>query len=117
MTSSQRPHSPLPWHADSLAQYVFATECGSDFPVLQIRGWGHLTGAGGLGLSDDEAFAVQEANAAFIVRACNSHYELLEALKAVVAVLQQEAPGTALNHHKYDGIGAQALAAIAKAER
>jgi hypothetical protein len=42
--------------------------------------------------------------------------DLLAALKAVVAILQKEAPGTPLNHHQYDVIGAQARAAIAKAE-
>lgn len=56
------------------------------------------------------------ANAEFIVRCVNSHDELLAALKAIVAVLQKEAPGTPLNHHRYDAIGAQALKAIAKAE-
>lgn len=42
--------------------------------------------------------------------------ELLAALKAVVAVLQKEALGTALNNHKYDAVGAQAHAAIQRAE-
>lgn len=42
--------------------------------------------------------------------------DLLAALQAVVAVLQKEAPGTALNHHQYDTLGIQAHNAIEKAE-
>lgn len=42
--------------------------------------------------------------------------DLLAALKAVIAVLQKEAPGTALNNRAYNDLGAQARAAIAKAE-
>lgn len=42
--------------------------------------------------------------------------ELLAALKAIVAVLQKEAPRTPLNHHQYDAIGIQAHNAIKKAE-
>jgi hypothetical protein len=55
---------------------------------------------------------VDTANANLIAAAP----DLLAALKAIVAVLQKEAPGTALNHYQYDAIGIQAHAAIAKAE-
>lgn len=59
-----------------------------------------------------QQFGEAAANARLITAAP----ELLAALKAIVAVLRQEAPGTALNHHKYDAIGIQAHAALAKAE-
>lgn len=52
-----------------------------------------------------ERDAAQEANAEFIVRACNSHYELLELLERVVAV----SDGTTVWHD-------DAQAAIAKAK-
>jgi hypothetical protein len=42
--------------------------------------------------------------------------DLLAALKAIVEVLRVEAQGTPLNNRKYDHIGIQAHAAIAKAE-
>jgi hypothetical protein len=42
--------------------------------------------------------------------------DLLAALKAIVDALRIDAPGTPLNNHKYDVLGAAAHAAIAKAE-
>lgn len=42
--------------------------------------------------------------------------DLLEALKAVMSVLKNEAPGTPINNKKYDQIGIDAYSAIAKAE-
>lgn len=38
--------------------------------------------------------AVKDANAEFIVRACNSHYELLEALKELVASIDRRWEGS-----------------------
>lgn len=42
--------------------------------------------------------------------------DLLETLKELVDVLRKEAPGTPLNNHRFDMLGAKAYAAIAKAE-
>jgi hypothetical protein len=53
---------------------------------------------------------------AAIVAVLEQRDELLAALKAVVAVLQKEAPGTPLNNHHFDALGIQAHNAIAKAE-
>lgn len=74
-------HSPLPWriypgHLDSIYSQdgeVLIVERGSDFNCLE----GESTP------DNDEA----RANAAFIVRACNAHYQMLEALKTAQAAL------------------------------
>ena len=52
--------------------------------ICDIRGWGRLTGKGrgGLGLSDDEAEAVQKANAEFIANARKDIPALLAHIKA-----------------------------------
>src|SRR5687767_874438 len=69
-------HTPGPWKPDSLALHVFAH--GEQMMICNIRGWGHLTGkGGGLGLSEDEAVAIQHANARLIAAAPS----LLEALQ------------------------------------
>lgn len=117
---SQSQHSPLPWRADGDAQYVWATDAAGEFPVLQIRGWGHLTGTGGLRLRHDEAIAIQEANAQFIVRACNAHDVLLAIVRAerdrlnayMVALGSANCPGFLDAHALYSTM----CAAIAKAE-
>lgn len=59
--------------------------------VAQIRGWGHLTGkgAGGLGLSEQEATAIQEANERLIA-AAPEMYRLLR----VFAVETSEGEGS-----------------------
>jgi len=41
--------------------------------IAQMRGWGHLTGTGGLNLSEDQAVKVQDEQAAFIVAAINAY--------------------------------------------
>lgn len=64
-------HTPLPWEAASDGCLRRATPSGMDF--LRIASpWVESA------WNCDET---AEANAAFIVRACNSHYELLEALE------------------------------------
>lgn len=44
-----------------------------DKPLLRIRGWGHLTGIGGLHLSEDKAKEIQDAFGNYIVKQLNSH--------------------------------------------
>jgi hypothetical protein len=56
------------------------------------------------------------ANAEFIVRAVNSHQALVEALRDILEMLQREAPGTQLNHRRFDALGAKARAALQHAE-
>jgi hypothetical protein len=43
--------------------------------------------------------------------------ELLVVLKEIVEALRREAPGTPLNNHQFDALGARANAVIARAER
>lgn len=50
------------WYADDCGRYIFTK--GENIPIAEIRGWGYLTGS--LGLSDDEAYKIQKANARLI---------------------------------------------------
>lgn len=43
----------------------------SILPIIMIRGWGHLTGTGGLNLSDEEAVAIQDSLAEYLVKQLN----------------------------------------------
>jgi hypothetical protein len=63
--------SPGPWKADGHGVYVFAEDEKGQFPVCDIRGWGHLTGKGfgARGLSDHEAKKIQMANARLLAAA------------------------------------------------
>lgn len=40
-------------------------------PILRIRGWGHLTGIGGLHLSEEEAIRIQDEFGDYIVEQLN----------------------------------------------
>lgn len=101
-------HTPLPW---SISYGFDARTVGGKQPPAVYVG-GSKPEQTGIKLAspwvegawDDDAEAA--ANAEFIVRACNVHYELLSALKAMV-----------LNDkHTYRDCHKAALAAIAKAE-
>ncbi len=70
-------HTETPWRSDGQGEYIFA----GIIMVCQMRGWGHLTGSGGLRLSDEKAVEIQKANQELIVRAVNAHDELVAALK------------------------------------
>jgi predicted negative regulator of RcsB-dependent stress response len=64
-------HSPLPWektHSVIFSSYVKVASC-RDF-------------------SED----LSKANAEFIVKACNNHYQLLEALKEAVSLVDAHYP-------------------------
>ena len=65
------------WKADDFAIYIFSED--EKMTIAQIRGWGYLTGkgSGGMGLSDEEAYSIQEANARLIA-AAPEMYELLQ---------------------------------------
>jgi len=57
--------------------------------IAQIRGWGGLTSSG---LTDEEARAIQEKNAGYIVNAVNEHETLtakIEALEAKLAAAER----------------------------
>jgi hypothetical protein len=67
-------HTPGPWTVDKVqaGSYVWAGE----MMVAGIRGWGHLTGKGAMGLPESEAVMIQVANSHLIAAAP----DLLEAL-------------------------------------
>jgi hypothetical protein len=86
-------HTPLPWLATSarkqsnsgnyraqIRHIVHAPETGMDFNAYPAHALG--------GIHDTKEVA--EANATFIVKACNAHYELLEALKRSLAFAEYE---------------------------
>ena len=75
-----------PWHLDNTAgPRIYARDHKGIFPIADIRGWGHLTGKGegALGLSHDEGAAIQDANAALIVKAVNRDHHFDELVKAL----------------------------------
>jgi hypothetical protein len=58
--------TPGPWEDSTLpGQKIFA----GNMTICDIRGWGYLTGVGGLRLTPEQAIAIQEANAEFIAAA------------------------------------------------
>lgn len=101
-------HSPLPWSVkwDLGALHIYS----APDPFTGVQFISRVSSQYFGGPPDPDA------DAQLIVTAVNAHADLLAALKDVVAALQKEAPGTPLNNHKYDALGARALAAIAKAE-
>ena len=58
-------HTPGPWNVGFCAYDVLA----GDMKICDIRGWGHLTGKGALGLPYEQAEAIQNANALLIAAA------------------------------------------------
>lgn len=78
-------HTPLPWKAETeFSCRIMAHNIPKGpMTICDIRGWGYLTGKGhgALGLSQEEAIAIQKANAELIVRAVNAHEDLIGALK------------------------------------
>jgi hypothetical protein len=70
-------HTPRPWRAVGDAMKVFA----GNMTICDIRGWGYLTGVGGLQLSEADAIAIQRANTRLIVAAP----DLLALLKRYIA--------------------------------
>lgn len=79
-------HFPTPWHVDPHSGSIYAADVPKGSPrVADMRGWGYLTGKGhgALGLPETEAIAAQKANAAFIVKAVNSHEALVHRLNQV----------------------------------
>lgn len=71
MTNNTPTHTPLPWHisTDKLAimDTKYNTVCGLDYESRSDK--------------PIDPMKNHEANAEFIARACNAHYELLEALQ------------------------------------
>lgn len=85
MEESDRKHTPLPWKLSTLdklhGEYSIYTGKNVNFADAVIANV-----AGGLG-TYDEGCCESEANAEFIVKACNSHYGLVEVLKMAQAFI------------------------------
>ena len=73
---TQQAHTPLPWHNDC---FQIKSEATGD--NINHTGFGCLP----INRSSEA-----EANAAFIVRACNNHYELLETLQDVFLMMDEQ---------------------------
>jgi hypothetical protein len=102
-------HTPLPW---TLSDNPHQKEC------LDILGSGYVVASAWAGGDMDNDY---EANAEYIVRAVNSHEDLLEALKELEGEFNQVF--TALQEEEKltfgplsAGVVGRAVAAIAKAE-
>lgn len=85
-------HFPTPWRMDPINFTIYA----QDVPkgparVADMRGWGYLTGKGhgALALSDNEAIAIQQANAAFIVKAVNEYAGLVQRLVEATRLINE----------------------------
>lgn len=101
--TTQAKHRPLPWFVTEGGRHVRKSTPGTVEMIADCSETGR---------PDDEC-----ANAAFIVQACNAHHQLVEALKEVVAALRENAPGTALNNHRFDALGIKCHKALALAEK
>lgn len=75
--------TPGPWKMDAEAFSVWADTPG-DFKIADIRGWGYLTGRGGLNLADEKAEAIQRANGNLIAASPDLYEALKEAIQFVI---------------------------------
>lgn len=97
-------HTPLPWR---VYHEVFRPQL-SDMKVIEVQDSGGESIVFWTGFdSADQPEKVKLANARFIVKACNCHYDLLEALEALYAHTRNDCTICGLNE--------QAKAAINKA--
>lgn len=79
-------HTPGPWGTDKMACYVWGKdENGGPFTVAEIRGWAHLSSHH----TDDEAIAIQTANARLIAAAPEMVDKFREALRIITTQTPQ----------------------------
>jgi len=76
-------HTPTPWAVDSYAMYIHADN--QQMKICDIRGWGYLTGR--KNLSDEDAIAIQAANAKLIVDSVNNSTAQAERIKELEALI------------------------------
>jgi len=96
-------HTPLPWHVVTIDGSIGSVEASDGSAVAQAQMRGTLRCP-----DNDE----RRANAEFIVRACNSHGDLLEALEMLMPLEPSR-----YESDSYDrGMWENARAAIAKAK-
>jgi len=79
--------TPGPWTSNHPAQWIMA----GDMHVAGVRGWGYLTGDGhgALGLTQDEAIVIQDANRHFIAAARDLVPAMADRLEAQEALLKE----------------------------
>ena len=103
--SEQAKHTPTPWFYEPEGGMIFAGTKTDAIHVVDIRGYG--------------AGLPMDLNAEFIVTACNSHDDLLEACKGLLNDSVVSGMGARIrDHSKYHGIPNPldaARAAISKA--
>lgn len=119
-------HTPGPWWVESWADAGngVAIRGADGGPICRVDGVAYWFGATGVGVRTAK---VRDANAAFIVQACNSHDELVGALAELVTLKNAKdigfayAPGDGLDideaeyHRRKGPAWAAARAALAKA--
>lgn len=114
-TTAEKKHTPTPWGINGTHK-LFDEQ---DEDSLIIRADGMWVAVVTPDANDHVRLGKEEvqANAEFIVRAVNSHEELLESLKACVAMMDYEDadPAEQFKHSNWTGYKA-AVAAISKAE-
>jgi hypothetical protein len=64
-----------PFYGAGMGKIFIHTKCG-DTTVLDVRGWGYLTGrGGGLAMAEDDAVKVQDQFEAWVIAALNYYAE------------------------------------------
>jgi|18_taG_2_1085343.scaffolds.fasta_scaffold157237_2 hypothetical protein len=58
-----------------MGKIFIKTKATGDTPVLDVRGWGHLTGKGSLGMEDNEAAKVQDQFERWVIETLNAALE------------------------------------------
>lgn len=106
-------HLNTPWTYSDMGQKVFGKDGeGGDVLIADVRGWGYLTGqgTGALGLSHEEATAIQDKRGKLLAAAP----DLLKALRLMLGVFD-EGQGV-LWGGVHEKAVSDAYSAIAKAE-
>ena len=108
-TNDEVKHTPTPWH------YTVGADSGT-FPIWKSNEIMHRLAFIAMVANADESYPYKttEANAAFIVKACNAHDELLKAAKIALAWMGVNA--TKSNEIEYVKSRGYVLKAIANAE-
>lgn len=109
----------LPWKLDEFG--LFIMDAGNR-KVVDIRGWGHLTGKGALGLSYDQATEHQKELGKFIVQLVNTPIpdfkkvvdrkvvlEALQILKQKAIEVKDDGTGGAIGSIDLEAIADQVL--------
>lgn len=97
--------TPGPWAADGYGDMIWAENPygRGRMMLLNIRGWGHLTGKGCCRFTDERAAEIQNASAAFIAHAREDIPYLLERvaeLEGQLSASQQETRAAVEDLHK-----------------